>query len=137
MRIKSMLPKTAANFHKMKKGLFLNPIKGYPYNLKEEALARSFNILQAYGEIVPQLIKAAKRPKVKARNKSVKVSRGELFQGNSSLVIRDSPEVIRKREQLSKQKWEIMNGEKDNTPSGTSAIDENSQMNKFIQDKLS
>ena len=45
VRIKSMLPKTAANFHKMKKGLFLNPLKGYPYNLKEEALARSFNIL--------------------------------------------------------------------------------------------
>lgn len=79
VRIKSMLPKTAANFHKMKKGLFLNPLKGYPYNVKEEALARSFNILQAYGEIVPYLVKASKRPKVKARNKSVKVSRGEIY----------------------------------------------------------
>jgi hypothetical protein len=53
VRIRSMLPKTATNFHKMKKGLYLNPIKGYPYNLKDEALARSFNILQAYGEILP------------------------------------------------------------------------------------
>lgn len=33
VRIRSMLPKTAANFHKMKKGLFLNPIKGFPYNI--------------------------------------------------------------------------------------------------------
>jgi len=45
IRIKSMLPKTANNFHKMKKGLYLNPIKGFPYNHKEEALARSLNIL--------------------------------------------------------------------------------------------
>jgi len=55
IRIKSMLPKTANNFHKMKKGLYLNPIKGFPYNHKEEALARSLNILQAYGEIIPTL----------------------------------------------------------------------------------
>ncbi len=40
-----MLPKTATNFSKMKKGLYLNPIKGFPYDVKEEALARSFNIL--------------------------------------------------------------------------------------------
>jgi hypothetical protein len=40
-----MLPRTAENFHKMKKGLYLNPLKGYPYKMKEEALARSFNIL--------------------------------------------------------------------------------------------
>jgi hypothetical protein len=53
-----MLPKTALNFHKMQKGLYLNPVSGgsgYPYKVKEEALARSFNILQAYGEIMPQL----------------------------------------------------------------------------------
>lgn len=50
-----MLPKTANNFHKLKKGLYLNPLKGHPYNLKEEALARSFNILSAYGEILPML----------------------------------------------------------------------------------
>ena len=45
VRIKSMLPKTALNYSKMKRGLYLNPIRGYPYNLKEEALARSINIL--------------------------------------------------------------------------------------------
>jgi hypothetical protein len=50
-----MLPKTAANFSKMKKGLYLNPVRGYPYNFKEEALARSINILQAYHEIMPTL----------------------------------------------------------------------------------
>ena len=33
-RVKSMLPKTATNFHKMKKGLYLNPLKGYPYDIK-------------------------------------------------------------------------------------------------------
>ena len=47
-------------------------------------------------------------------------------------MIRDSPDVIRKREQLSKQKWEILNGEKDNNVQGTSDRDENSEMNKFI-----
>lgn len=26
IRVKSMLPKTAVNFHKMKKGLYLNPL---------------------------------------------------------------------------------------------------------------
>jgi len=31
VRIKSMLPKTADNFFKMKKGLYLNPVIGYPY----------------------------------------------------------------------------------------------------------
>jgi hypothetical protein len=51
-----MLPKTAVNFHKLQQGLYLNPVSGgYPYRVKEEALARSFNILQAYGEIMPQL----------------------------------------------------------------------------------
>lgn len=50
-----MLPKTAFNFHKMKKGLYLNPVKGYPYDVKEEVFARSMNILQAYGEIMPLL----------------------------------------------------------------------------------
>jgi hypothetical protein len=58
-----MLPKTAANFSKMKKGLYLNPVRGYPYNLKEEALARSINILQAYGEIIPALTQTTKRGK--------------------------------------------------------------------------
>ena len=41
----SMLPKTAENYMKMKKGLYLNPLKGYPYDMKNEALARSVNIL--------------------------------------------------------------------------------------------
>ncbi len=49
------MPKTATNFSKMKKGLYLNPLKGYPYNHKDEALARSLNILQAYGEIIPAI----------------------------------------------------------------------------------
>jgi hypothetical protein len=31
--MKSMLPKTASNFHKLKKGLYLNPLQGYPYDL--------------------------------------------------------------------------------------------------------
>ena len=50
-----MLPKTAANFSKMKRGLYLNPVRGFPYDMKEEALARSINILAAYGEIIPTL----------------------------------------------------------------------------------
>lgn len=48
-----MLPKTANNFFKMKKGLYLNPLMGYPFKVKEEALQRSLNILEAYGEILP------------------------------------------------------------------------------------
>jgi len=53
VRVKSMLPKTAANFFKHKKGLFLNPLKGHPYDHQEEAFARSLHILQTYGDVIP------------------------------------------------------------------------------------
>jgi hypothetical protein len=51
--MKSMLPKTASNFHKLKKGLYLNPLQGYPYDLQKETLARSINVLKAHGDILP------------------------------------------------------------------------------------
>ena len=53
VRMKSMLPKTASNFHKMKKGLYLNPLQGHPYDLQKETLARSINVLKAHGDIIP------------------------------------------------------------------------------------
>ena len=53
MRVKSMLPKTASNFHKMKKGLYLNPLIGHPYDLQSEVFFRSINILKAHGDIMP------------------------------------------------------------------------------------
>ncbi len=53
VRVKSMLPKTASNFHKMKKGLYLNPLIGHPYDLQSETFLRSINILKAHGDIIP------------------------------------------------------------------------------------
>ena len=55
VRVKSMLPKTAENFIKMKKGLYLHTRKGYSFDIREEGLAKSLHILQAYGEIVPNI----------------------------------------------------------------------------------
>jgi hypothetical protein len=32
VRVQSMLPITATNYHKYRKGLYLNPLKGHPYD---------------------------------------------------------------------------------------------------------
>lgn len=53
IRVKSMLPKTAVNYHKHSKGLYLNPLNGFPYDFNQEALARSLHILKTYGDIIP------------------------------------------------------------------------------------
>jgi hypothetical protein len=53
IRARSVLPKTAVNFHKMKKGLYLNSVKNSPF--EDVGMAKSLNILQAYGEIFPML----------------------------------------------------------------------------------
>lgn len=47
-----MLPKTATNYHKFKKGLYLNPLKGHPFDFKQEALARSLHLLKNQGEVM-------------------------------------------------------------------------------------
>ena len=70
VRMKSMLPKTAENFLKMKKGLYLNPFKACPYDIREDALARSLNILSAYGEIMPIVASLKKNRKMKKGPKS-------------------------------------------------------------------
>lgn len=106
-----MLPKTAANFSKMKRGLYLNPVRGFPYNIKEEALARSINILQAYGEIIPSLSQSTKKKNRRASSKRSKTRRSlmndsthmtpDQLHGQGYMnVIRDSPQILNQREQL-------------------------------------
>jgi hypothetical protein len=96
-----MVPKTATNFHKMIKGLY-NPLKGL--DSKSDALAKSFNILYAYGELLPLTHSAKKALSVRKRPKSKK----KVFEednknaGRYMTVIRDSPNTVNKREQLEK-----------------------------------
>ena len=131
-----MLPKTAVNFHKMKKGLYLNPIKGYPYDIKQEALARSIHILQAYGEIMPLLGTAKKitKSKKKHRGKSKVFEEDNLNDKNGRYmnVIRDSPDTIKKREDLEKQKNSILNM---NYDGGMKAG--MNQINQYMSERLS
>eukprot|EP00347_Sterkiella_histriomuscorum_P006622 403352063 len=147
VRIKSMLPKTAANFSKMKRGLYLNPVRGFPYNIKEEALARSINILAAYGEIIPSLGQSTKK-KQRARstskrsktrrslmNDSVHMTPDSLHGGQGYMnVIRDSQQVVNHREHLERQKREILNMKFD---SSNRKKDSNHDMNKFLSDRYS
>lgn len=157
VRIKSMLPKTALNYSKMKRGLYLNPIRGYPYNLKEEALARSINILQAYHEIIPVIqhrkgLKSQKGTRSSSKRKIVRQSYltespnnftpDELNQMSAGFgqaymnVIRDSPQIINQREKLEKQKREILNMRFESTAS-TRKQESNKEMNKFLSDRYS
>ncbi|TNV72866.1 hypothetical protein FGO68_gene12806 [Halteria grandinella] len=53
IRVQSMLPRTATNYHKFKKGLYLNPLKGNQYDISQDALARSMNLLKARGDALP------------------------------------------------------------------------------------
>ena len=61
------MPKTAVNFHKLKKGLYLKTTKGIPFSNKEESLAKSFHILQAYGEGLPELTNQIMKKAIKTK----------------------------------------------------------------------
>ena len=48
-----MLPKTASNYHKFKKGLYLNQISGISNEDKKDVLERSMDLLRARGNVLP------------------------------------------------------------------------------------
>ena len=97
----SMLPKTAENFRKLKKGLYLNPLKGYPYDLKEEAFARSLNILDTYGEIMPLVASLKKKPK-KSKKKRLSEECDMSSKDGYMQVIRDSESTLKNKEFMEK-----------------------------------
>lgn len=124
----------------MKKGLYLNSAKKAtaPLLVNEDAIAKSFNILSAYDQIVPSIgLKLQKKRKsVGSTKRSSKARRTINYESNDSgsymNVIRDSHAIISKREQLERQKREILNMD-----FNISKRDTTSDLNKFLSERVS